>query len=253
MVQLVLLWCAELLIGGSMKIFFIMACTILLLGSNNIACAHNKASQSSKMSEKHKYDRSAVLNFAPGKSQLTQADMDALDNLVNNAGRGNVDRIEIAAWSDKEFPKTGNDLAKGDTDLADDRIDAIKDYVKNNLSVSSFKTFNMAETSNWLARTFRTDNAELKSVFSKDMSVPMAREDFNIIKNDGAPSKAVIVAVQKTDKTTSSGSNDYNRNTVNTNSGSLDTDKSGRSSNVPNGTSSDNTSDTSKTPESSNY
>jgi outer membrane protein OmpA-like peptidoglycan-associated protein len=174
--------------------------------------SHDKSGRSKMSSndiQKHMYDRSAVISFEPGKSDLTQANQAKLQDLVSKLGGGDkIGRVEVAAWSDKEFPRTGKDLPDSDQDLAEKRGEAIQDYLKNSLSISRVKNFNMAETSNWLARVFRTDDAEIKSVFSKDMNAPMAREDFNLISKNGAPSRAVVVLVPKTKMASDKSSSD---------------------------------------------
>jgi len=149
--------------------------------------------------QKHATDRSVTLMFDKGSANLSAASQESLRNLVTTIGMANISRAEVAAWSDKDFPRTGSDLAKADRDLADQRVTKINDYLKSNLNFSAMniKNFNMAETSNWLARTFRTDEAELKSVFSKEAVAPMARADFNVMVREGAPMKAVVVFVRK--------------------------------------------------------
>lgn len=167
------------------------------------ACAHNEpaAYKSSAVKDievdSNQYGRSVVLNFALGSSQLSAQEQIKLQNIVSNVGADDIDKIELAAWSDKEFPRTGKSLSKPDRDLVTARINTVKDFLKTNMTVPSVKAYNMAETSNWLARTFRTDDAEMKSVFSKDADVPMAREDFNTIVRNGVKSKAVVVIIRK--------------------------------------------------------
>ena len=146
--------------------------------------------------DKHKHNHKGTVTFEKGSSDLTTDDQAALKDLINGVGLYNVDRVELAVWSDKSFPRSGTDLPKADRDLADNRITRIKDFI-NDLKVSTINTYNMAETTNWLARTMKTDDAELKSVFSKEAAIPLRREDFNIIVNEGAPSKAVVVVVHK--------------------------------------------------------
>jgi hypothetical protein len=52
----------------------------------------------------------------------------------------------------------------------------------------------MAEHANWLARTFDTREAELKSIFGKrGTETPITNEEFHVIKTAGGPSSAVIV------------------------------------------------------------
>ena len=157
------------------------------------------SSMSSGDVQKHAYDRSTQITFNMGSADLAEGDKTKIRELVTAVGSDNGSRVEVVAWSDKPFPKTGADLPKMDRDLADQRTKNINNFIKDELNVSSLKikTYNMAETSNWLARTFRTDEAELKSIFSKEAQAPMARADYNVISKDAAPSKAIIVVVPK--------------------------------------------------------
>lgn len=143
--------------------------------------------------------RSSTISFAMSVADLSFDAQAKLRELVAGLDKDAIDRIEIAVWSDQAFPKTGSDLPKADRELADKRIDKIKDFLKDTLSVGTVKAYNMAETSNWLARTFRTDDAELKSVFSKEGTTPLVRDDFNHIVAEGGPSKAVAVLIKEKD------------------------------------------------------
>ena len=144
-------------------------------------------------------EKSAVITFTKGTSELTNAGREKLRHIVSTMGVDNVSRVEIASWSDKNFPMTGADLPKADKNLADDRADKINDFLKDqtDLSTLRIRKYSMAETSNWLARLLRTDEAELRSVFAKEGETPMMRDDFNTIKTEGGPSRAVVVFVRK--------------------------------------------------------
>ena len=163
------------------------------------AVGYSAGANSGTMANDQKIAKNAILTFAAGKADLSDAEKAKLHEIVASIGADNLRRVEVAAWSDKAFPRSGNDLPKADRDLADKRADAINDYLKkeDDLSFMRIRTYSMAETSNWLARMFRTDEAELKSVFSKENEAPMAREDFNTILNEGGPSKAVVVFIRK--------------------------------------------------------
>lgn len=144
-------------------------------------------------------ERAMVIRFEAGKNALSALDEERLRNLVAGIGADNIDRIEVAAWSDRSFPKKTSDLPKADRDLASQRASKIESFLKSQLDISGMKvkTFNMAETSNWLARTMRTEDAELKSIFAKEGGAQLNRVDFNYIAREGAPSRAVVVVVRK--------------------------------------------------------
>lgn len=195
---------------SNIKRIELVFCTVMALGMSTFAWAvGDQAKSKNPLSgvmgtsqediQKHANDRSTVLTFDKGVSALSADNQQKIRDLVTAIGMENITRVEVAAWSDKEFPKKGADLAKADRDLADQRVSKINDFLKTDLNFSALdiKTFNMAETSNWLARAIRTDEAELKSIFSKEAMAPMARADFNVIAREGAPMKAVIVFVRK--------------------------------------------------------
>jgi hypothetical protein len=145
---------------------------------------------------KAKVTGSAVIDFSPGQSTLTSADTEEIRSLIKDAqANGKIDKIEVAVWSDKEHPVRG-DLSAADKKLAEDRAENIKNALKMSGNTETVKVFNMADGSNWLARTFRTTEAELDSAFAK-RDAEIKREDFKMIKENGAPSKAVILVKSK--------------------------------------------------------
>lgn len=136
----------------------------------------------------------AVLDFNKDTASLNTMDQDKLNNLVKTAKeKGEITKIEVAVWSDKEHPAKG-DLPKPDITLAENRANYIKEILKKDIGhTRHVKVFNMAEGSNMLARMFHTPTAELNSEFAKRGKDSMKSEDFQIIKREGAPSKAVVI------------------------------------------------------------
>ncbi|MBI2520925.1 MAG: hypothetical protein HYV97_10925 [Bdellovibrio sp.] len=137
---------------------------------------------------------SAVISFDTGRHELSSSDMQKLRTLIQEAqARGEISKVEVAAWSDVKHPTKG-DLSKSSRDLADRRIKSIKTTLRRDLGKMKYiSSFNMAESANWLARFFNTSEAELDAVFAKRENGALEREDFLIIKREGAPSKAVVV------------------------------------------------------------
>lgn len=179
------------------------AVCFFVLAALSAGCASNtykeNVSKASTKTQYHDYGRSAVVNFSRGSANLTEPAKEKLKDIVAKIGADNIKRVEIASWSDKDFPKSGPDLPKADRNLAEQRASSIHDFLKGPLDISfmRIRSYSMAETSNWLARTFRTDGAELKSVFAKEDETPMVRDDFSVILDEGGPSKAVIVFILK--------------------------------------------------------
>lgn len=141
-----------------------------------------------------------TISFDTGSAMLTESARTSLRDLVRNArAAGEIDQVTVAAWSDKALPTGKTDLAEADRDLADKRADAISSVLKTELEVGDVDTYNMAERANWLARTFNTRQAELKSIFAKKgADTPVTNAEFHVIKNEGGPSEAVVVVEKET-------------------------------------------------------
>lgn len=138
--------------------------------------------------------KSVVINFAPGSSKISSSDMSVLKSAIADAKeKGRISKVQAAVWSDKSLPRTG-ELSKVDRKLADDRIDSIKTAVHDETSMfKKVKSYDMSDSTHWLGRQFNTDEAELEAVFAKNERDAVLREDFDIIKREGGPSKAVVI------------------------------------------------------------
>jgi hypothetical protein len=107
--------------------------------------------------------------------------------------KGKISKIDLAVWSDKDHPLVGT-LPESDENLADDRIDSIKNAIRKNYGrYERVKSYNMSGNASWLGQNFHSDEAKLDAVFLKNERGALAREDFNIIKKEGAPSRAVVI------------------------------------------------------------
>lgn len=139
-------------------------------------------------------ERYAVIDFKKGVTDLTPDVQTKLRTLLEGArASGEVDKVHLAVWSDMAFPKGKAELPKNEKDLAEKRIDKIEAYLKESLSVSNVDSYSLADKANWLARTFNTSDAELKSLFAQRGATPLTNEEFSVIKRHGAPGKAVVV------------------------------------------------------------
>ncbi len=67
-----------------------------------------------------------VIRFAPGKYSLSRADRIRLGDLIES-GNANmqVDKVKIAAWSDKAFPANNENHSQKDRALAESREQTI--------------------------------------------------------------------------------------------------------------------------------
>ena len=138
-----------------------------------------------------------TLTFAEKQAVLTQGAKTKLNALIKDANaNGKINEIQVAAWSDNPAPRKDEQLSKPDRDLAEKRAKAVNAYIKNHAK-TSVSTYNMAERASWLARIFDTSDAELKAEIGPGGKAPMSREEFQVFKNNGQPSKAVVLVIMK--------------------------------------------------------
>lgn len=169
-----------------MKIRNIMITTTILMVS--------ALSGPSAYAASNDYFESVVVTFEKGRSQLSTEDLTTLNKAVKDAQvKGKIEKIEVAAWSDNQHPMTGS-LSSSDQRLAGDRLDTVKRDLKRHIGKLKYvHEYNMATNSNWIARNLYTDKAKLDEAFAKNEATVPAREDFDLIKAEGAPSKAVVI------------------------------------------------------------
>ena len=143
---------------------------------------------------------SVVIEFGAGSSKLADSDKAALRAAVRDVLQKHpVRHVTVAAWSDKQLPAQGQKLGDTDRGLARERAAVINEFLKSEMEISDVDTFNMAENANWLARTFNTKDAELKSVFTRAEGSPVKKAEFRTIRAKGGPSHAVVVVVRDLD------------------------------------------------------
>ena len=185
---------------------------VILLGLS-MGCAHHQATsdsdqantstqhslQNTEISEApHNSVDHVVIRFTPGKFSLSRADRLRLGDLIETGNTSTqVDKVKVAAWSDRAFPENGKSLNQRDRSLAESRAKAVERFLRNEYQISDIESFNMAEKSNWLARAFNTKDAELKSMFSREASVPITNDDFEVIKENGEAGSVVILIKRK--------------------------------------------------------
>lgn len=129
----------------------------------------------------------------PGAVDGEQATQDTMRTVATQ----HVDSIRIAAWSDSEFDPERS-LGSREQELAKNRAESVEKYIKEDLRLDANITkFNMAERPGLMARTFNTEEAELKSIFAR-RGTPEAERDTDQpelmqIRDHGGPQKAVVI------------------------------------------------------------
>ncbi len=145
--------------------------------------------------------QTTAISFTAGSAKLDDNDKESLRELVRKGLQGGrIDHITVAAWSDKALPGEKRSHTDTDRGLAKERSDLISDFLKLEMEVANVNTYNMAESANWIARTFNTKEAELKSVFGRTDGASDKRAEFREIRRQGGPSLAVVVVNRDLDQ-----------------------------------------------------
>lgn len=173
---------------------------------NTSSSASSSQPQSDKMASSRKASNAIakakltdVVKFKKGDTTLSQQDKQSLRKFIDNArAQGDIDTIHVVSWADQPFPKGQKDeLSDAQKDLAQKRSDAISSFLKDELKASDVETYSMAEKSNWFARAFDTNEAELKSLFSQQGAPSIEPQEFRLVKGQGGPMKSVVVIERK--------------------------------------------------------
>jgi hypothetical protein len=168
---------------------FLMVLVLFSLSSMTLAAPVQRL-----MNEKATKYESVVLNFDQGSSKLNDAELLKLKTAISNAKLyGKISKVDVAVWSDKDHPMSGN-LPESDQKLAKERIKSVKEGLRDETSIfERITSYNMTDNAHWLGRRLHTNEAELDAVFAKNEKGALERKDFEIIKKDGGPSKAVVI------------------------------------------------------------
>jgi len=171
--------------------------------------------------QQHKQVEVVTVEFEPNQHNLSQEAMEKIREKLQKyaqatdqqmgttrtegpgatAQQGKEDKVEsikVAAWSDQEFVPE-QDLPEQARELAKNRAEAVENYISEQLKVDAdITTFNMAEQAGLIARTFNTQEAELRSLFAREGGPEEARieaknPELIHIRDEGGPSKAVVV------------------------------------------------------------
>jgi hypothetical protein len=116
------------------------------------------------------------VKFGLANSRLTEDQKKDLTSAIAAARlKGDIKKVKVLAWADKEYPKTQTKHDPADTELADNRAYEIKKYLKDNLAVSTVDTFNMTQRPSRIEKVLNTKDVQLK----KQVEDESATEDMS--------------------------------------------------------------------------
>lgn len=137
---------------------------------------------------------SSTLEFSIGQVALTNEHREKIQELLREApNRGSDMLLTVVGWSDQPHPAEAR-LSRDQVELADQRLNNVKDYIAETQYQGSIDEFNMAKRTSWLARLFNTDEREVKSLFTgRDTPDRALEHRFRAIKENGKAGNVVLV------------------------------------------------------------
>lgn len=139
--------------------------------------------------------KTSEITFDKGQAALTESAKSEIRQIVEEtkASGQKIDELKVAVWSDREYPTEAQakNVPKADIELAKKREQAIKNYVKKDLSLD-VETFNMTERPNALQRFMSTETSDVKKTLEARGSAP-ASDETGMFDHKGKASKAVIM------------------------------------------------------------
>ena len=140
----------------------------------------------------------AEVKFEQKQAGLSDEAKKDLAKLVTDAkAKGDIKEIKILAWADEEYPTANQPVSKAQTNLASQRDDQIKNYLKKELHVSKVDVYNMAERPGKLAQWLKTSDAKVKDTAEASGAAPRTKEETGFLGLKGQASKAVALVFMK--------------------------------------------------------
>jgi hypothetical protein len=137
------------------------------------------------------------LKFSLAAARLTEDQKKDLTSAVAAARmKGDIEKVKVLAWADKEYPQTQTKHDPADTELADNRAYEIKKYLKDNLAVSTVDTFNMTQRPSRIEKVLNTKDVQLKKhIEDESATEDMSKNSAFALKDES--SKALILVYLK--------------------------------------------------------
>lgn len=113
------------------------------------------------------------ISFEKNSEIMTDVQKSEIRSVIQEASRkGKIDEVKVLAWSDKEYPSEKGKQDKADVNLAKNRLKNLKNFLKDELKVSSVEAHNMTERPNALQKLFNTSDAKVKNAAETTGAAP---------------------------------------------------------------------------------
>jgi hypothetical protein len=120
----------------------------------------------------------STLKFKKGEQKLNEAARFELEKAVRAAkSTGEIDSITVIAWADSEYPGKRNKLSATQVNLAKERGDEIKKYLKDSLEVKNIEVHNMAKAPDFFSHYLKTADSRMKEKLVSEGVAPTTSEE----------------------------------------------------------------------------
>lgn len=136
------------------------------------------------------------ISYDQGSSLLSTGQTIELSALVKSLDKSPQRlNVTVAAWADADYPSDrGGEISRGAEVLADQRANAVANYIAGLGSFSKVSKINMAKRSNMFERMFSSDETMVKeAVYGKATNRYWLNYEASTIKEKGGSGKVVVV------------------------------------------------------------
>lgn len=138
------------------------------------------------------------IEFVAGSDALTDQSRAEIRNVVDEARQqGELDYINVLAWSDQEYPASKTSQSKANVTLAKRRIETVKAFLKSDLKIKDVSGFNMAKRPGALTEFLNTKDARVKKTTEVAGAAPVQDSETGLFGEKGQASKAVLMIFTK--------------------------------------------------------
>lgn len=149
---------------------------LLITSMMTAACSHmskDMPTDSGRATRAVDADYYTTVTFDKGQTGLSDSTRKSLDAFISDArAKGEISEVKVAAWSDVAFNnrKHAPKVSSKQKDLASNRADKVKTYLKDNLNVGDVDTYTMTSPNGKISEFFGTDEAKLKTQLASEDS-----------------------------------------------------------------------------------
>ncbi|MFV8250141.1 OmpA family protein [Bdellovibrio bacteriovorus] len=137
----------------------------------------------------------APVFFDPGKNSLSNEEKKELRTFFTSLRESEkIKSVRVLSWGDREYPAKDKKVSSKQISLAQDRAEAIKKFLKQDLKIDSVDTHNMSERPSKLSELFKTDENEVKSSAEATGAAP-AQNKTGVFEEMARSTTALVLVV----------------------------------------------------------